>query len=146
MGTGHRKLELTRWFVRYAVPLAQLIATGSFPGKVFPASKASAVRGGEVNKVFSRGRGTKWWALSSITQLSSTAQRRFINPGHNIAEGMTDRRWQHIAKFLIEMRSSATYFIDILSWNGTRMVALAGYLSCSAPNADQPTRGKSRVL
>lgn len=92
MRTGYQRVELTRWLVRYAVPLAQLMAIGSFPGKVFPASKASAVRGGEVNNVFSRGRGTKWWALSSITQLSRTAQSLVSNPVHNTAEGMVDRR------------------------------------------------------
>ena len=62
------------------------------------------------------------------------AQRLFSNPGHT--ESMIDRRWQHIANFLIEIGYSATYFIDILKWNGTRMVALAGYLSCSASHAD----------
>lgn len=67
------------------------MAIGSFPENEFPASKARAVRGGEVNNVFSLGKGTKWWVLSSITQLSRTAQRLFSKPDHNTAEGMTDR-------------------------------------------------------
>lgn len=52
-------MELTRWFVRKAVPLLQLIASGSFPGYEFDVSSDRVVRGGEVKSIFSRGKGTK---------------------------------------------------------------------------------------
>ena len=49
----------TRWFVMMALPSLHLTEKGSWPGKGFGVCSVNAVRGGEVKRVFSRGRGTK---------------------------------------------------------------------------------------
>lgn len=59
----------TRWFVMMALPSVHLTEKGSLPGKLFDVCMVRAVRGGEVKRVFSLGRGTKAWGPSSMTQL-----------------------------------------------------------------------------
>lgn len=67
--TSKVKTSLTRWFVRKALPLLQCNENGDFPGYGFGGSIASEIRGGEMNRILSRDRGTMVWASSSITQL-----------------------------------------------------------------------------
>lgn len=52
-----------------ALPSVHLMEKGSLPGKVFDVCMVRAVRGGEVKRDFSLGRGTKAWGPSSMTQL-----------------------------------------------------------------------------
>lgn len=66
---GDRKGRLTRWLVTMALPSLHLTAKGSLPGKEFGVCSVNAVRGGEVKRVFSLGRGTNAWGPSSMTQL-----------------------------------------------------------------------------
>lgn len=59
----------TRWLVMMALPSLHLTEKGSLPGKELGVCSVNAVRGGEVKRVFSLGRGTKVWGPSSMTQL-----------------------------------------------------------------------------
>lgn len=60
---------MSRWFVMIALPSLHLTEKGSLPGKEFGVCSVKAVRGGEVKRVFSLGRGMKAWGPSSMTQL-----------------------------------------------------------------------------
>lgn len=61
----------TLWFVMYAVPPLELIASGSLPGYEFGVCSEKVVRDGEVKCIRSRGRGTNFWFASSMTQLKT---------------------------------------------------------------------------
>lgn len=77
----------TRWFVRMALPSLHLTEKGSLPGKEFGVCSVNAVRGGEVKRVFSLGRGTKVWGPSSMTQLVLSAR---ILPPRVLWRSVTD--------------------------------------------------------
>ena len=57
-----------------ALPSLHLTEKGSLPGKGFGVWSVNAVRDGEVKSVFSRGKGTKVWGPSSMTQLLPLAE------------------------------------------------------------------------
>lgn len=58
----------TRWFVMMALPSLDLIESGSLPGYELGVWRVRDVRGGDVKRTFSRGRRTKDWGPSSMTQ------------------------------------------------------------------------------
>lgn len=60
---------LTRWLVTNAVPLLEVIESGSFPGYELGVCNDSVVLDGEVKCTRSRGKGTNLWFESSMTQL-----------------------------------------------------------------------------
>lgn len=60
-----------------ALPSLHLTEKGSLPGNEFGVCNVKAVRGGEVKRVFSLGRGTKAWGPSSMTQLVLLARGHF---------------------------------------------------------------------
>lgn len=65
-----------------ALPSLHLTEKGSLPGKEFGVWSVSAVRGGEVKRVFSLGRGTKAWGPSSMTQLAAVSKSPFPPKGY----------------------------------------------------------------
>lgn len=60
--------ERTRWFVIIALPSEDLIESGSLPGYELGVWRVKDVRGGDVKSTFSRGKRTKDWGPSSMTQ------------------------------------------------------------------------------